>query len=209
MNISMVKNNSVLPRSGKWAQFIFNFIAPVYRKIDFINSIHYQNSIAFVNHEIGIKQKRILDIGTGTGDWAAMFQFYHASEIYGVDFALKMIEMGEKKNPSVKFSWADAENLSQFDDNSFDIVTASFVLHGVKYNRRQKIISEMKRVSRKHIVLHDFIGETPRIVQFLEFLERSDYKNFKKSIVSELKQHFSKVIIEKIKEGTGIYLAQK
>ena len=193
---------------SKRVQFIFNAIAPLYKRIDFAHSSHYLNSIAYVNQEIDISGKSILDVGTGAGDWGAMFQLYRPKEICGVDFAYKMIEVAKVKHPEMKFYMGDAENLSQFDDNSFDVVTASFVVHGVKAEHRQKMLAEMKRISKEHVVIHDFIGQTPLIIRFLEFLERSDYRNFKKNIVAELKAHFESVQMHAVKPGTGIYIAK-
>ncbi|MDA3929173.1 MAG: methyltransferase domain-containing protein [Prolixibacteraceae bacterium] len=191
---------------NKRAQAVFNIIAPVYRKIDFVHSSHYNDSIAFVNQQYSIKGKTVLDVGTGAGDWGVMYKIMGAKHVMGVDFAEGMLEVAKIKNPELEFCFGNAESLDQFADNSFDIVTASFVVHGVKVKRRQKMLSEMKRISKEVVVLHDFIGSTPFVVRVLEFLERSDYRNFKKNIITELEQHFSLVVKHRIKKGTGIYI---
>jgi ubiquinone/menaquinone biosynthesis C-methylase UbiE len=108
-----------------------------------------------------------------------------------------MIKEAERKHENIDFKFLDAENMSCFHDNQFDIVTASYVLHGVKINEREKIILEMKRIASEAVVIHDFYGDTEYFIRFLEFFERSDYKFFKKNFTEEMSNHFpdSKVII--------------
>lgn len=190
----------------KRARFIFNAIAPFYRKIDFSKSSHYLNAISHIDNEIGISHKSVLDVGTGTGDWGAMFNQFGAIKIHGVDFSEKMIQKGRNKHTGVEFSMGNAESLTNYADKSFDIVTASFVIHGVKKDRRLKILSEMSRISKSYIILHDFIGKTPAFIKILEFLEQSDYKHFKKNISNELNQYLTEISTTKIKEGTGVYI---
>lgn len=191
---------------NKKARFIFNSIAAVYKKIDFINSTHYANAIAFVNKEIDISNKSVLDIGTGTGDWGAMFLNNDAKKVVGIDFAEKMIENGKTKNPKIEFQLGNAEDLANIADNSFNIVTASFVVHGADRSKRDKMISEMHRIAKSHVILHDFLDTTPHFIRLLEFLEQSDYKHFKKHIITELGIYFEKINSHKIKKGTGIYI---
>ena len=192
---------------NKRAKYIFNLIAPVYGKVDAGLINNYINSIDIVDSEIGIGGKHVLDIGTGTGAWAAMFDVKGAKKVHGIDLAKKMIEQGKANHPELSFSVANGENLTHFPDNSFDIVTASFVLHGVKIDRRRKILEEMKRISREHIVVHDFSGSTPLFIRFLELLERSDYKNFKTGFCNELKNMFSKVKKIETDNSNGLYFA--
>ena len=99
--------------------------------------------------------------------------------------------------------------MSKLKDNSLDIVTASYVLHGVKKDRKEKILSEMKRVSKKNVVIHDFIGKTPVFIRFLEFMEKSDYKNFKQNFCNELKDKFSETHNIQTGHGNGLYIGVK
>ena len=66
----------------------------------------------------------------------------------------------------------------------------------------------MKRVSKKYVVVHDFVGKTHYFVRFLEFIERSDYKNFKQFFCDELKTMFSKTKIIQSDYGSGVYIAE-
>lgn len=193
----------------KRARFIFNFIAPYYAKFDKSLQEGFEASVKELDKEIIIAGKKVLDIGTGTGAWGAAINKLGPSEIVGIDFSEKMIKQAKKNHPEINFHHTNAENLSEFKENSFDVVTASFVMHGVKKNKRQNLLNEMKRVSRKYVVLHDFIGKTPFSIKILEFLERSDYKNFKKYFCDELKENFSSTKKIPARYGSGLYIAKK
>ena len=194
---------------NKRAKFIFNFIAPIYNKVDKILDDNFTKAIDVLDTKIHIENKTVLDIGTGTGAWAAMFETKNAKKITGVDFADKMLEVSKQKHPNIHFVKADAENLKQFPDNSFDIVTASYVIHGVKQDRRQAILNQMQRVSKEYIVLQDFVGNTPYFIRFLEFMEKSDYKFFKKNICNELGEIFSSSKKIEVANGSGLYICYK
>jgi len=195
--------------ANKRAKFIFNLIAPIYGKVDAGLVKNYAYAIGIVGGQIDIKGMRVLDLGTGTGAWAEMFRLKGAEKVQGIDFSAKMLEAARQKHPEISFVNGDAENLINIDDNSFDLVTASYVLHGVKENKRRKMLEEMNRVSRKYVVIHDFAGRTSLFLQFLEFMERSDYKNFKKGFCDELKRLFP--VTKKVESinGSGLYFAVK
>ncbi|MCD6090487.1 MAG: class I SAM-dependent methyltransferase [Bacteroidales bacterium] len=193
----------------KRSRFIFNFIAPIYGYLGTSVERNFVSSMNAVTKNIRVEGKDVMDLGTGTGAWAANFKRAGAKQVLGIDFASKMLDKAKSTYSNIEFVQGDAENLKQFADNSFDIVTASFVLHGVKEHKRSNILREMSRVSRKHIVIHDFIGKTPLSIRFLEFMERSDYKYFKLNFCNELNMHFSHAQKISTKFGTGIYIAEK
>jgi len=193
----------------KRAKFIFNFIAPFYAKFDTSLQEGFEASVKELDKEIVIAGKTVLDVGTGTGAWGAAINKLRPSGIEAVDFSEKMIKQARKNHPEINFHHINAEDLSDFKDNSFDLVTASFVLHGVTEEKRRKLLNEMKRVSKKYVVLHDFIGKTPFGIKILEFFERSDYKHFKKNFCNELKENFSSAKKISARYGSGLYIAKK
>jgi len=195
--------------ASKRARFIFDLIAPFYGWIEKHQVENYVNAISILDNEIGIKGKRVLDVGTGTGAWAGMFLTKNAKEVWAMDLSPKMVEEGKKKHPEINFLTGDAEDLKDIEDESFDIVTASFVLHGVKEDRRRKMLSEMKRISRGHVVIHDFNGQTGWAVGVLEAFERSDFKNFKVNFFDELKSFFTHARKVETVPGNGLYLGKK
>lgn len=194
---------------SKRAKFIFNAIAPIYGAVHHSVVSGYQKSAKVVHEKIDVTNKSILDLGTGTGAWAAALHHKGAPKVHGVDFAQYMLHKAQKRYPNqIYFSEGDAEELKGFDDKSFDVVTASLMLHGVTADHREKILREMKRVARKHVVVHDFSGKTPPFVRFLEYLEKSDYVNFKANFCNELRQHFSNVHKQDVKYGIALYFAE-
>ena len=191
----------------KRALFIFNFIAGIYGRADTNLSKGFWDSTKALENKIGIKGKSVLDVGCGSGAWSANFQRMGAKEVQGVDFSEKMLIQAKRKHPNIQFHQGNAENLHQFADDSFDIVTASYVLHGVKKEKRALMLQEMKRISRQHVVIHDFVGPTPLFVKFLEFLEQSDYRFFKINFYKELQAIFTETSKIPTRYGSGLYIA--
>lgn len=82
------------------------------------------------------KNPRILDIGTGKGDFIAMIDYVYQdySEIIGIDIVDYLLEMDEsafESNPKIK--WMDLDVLeTTFPKNSFDIISLSNTLHHIK-----------------------------------------------------------------------------
>lgn len=97
------------------------------------------------------KPLRILDIGTGTGQWIyvlhSLYQDYE--EVIGIDLSEKAIEIAKKQcegEAKIHFEVMDATNLS-YPDHSFDLVCISNSLHHLP--EIEKTISEMKRVLKQ------------------------------------------------------------
>lgn len=107
--------------------------------------------------------KIILDVATGTGDFAleAVRMKMEGAQIVGVDISAGMIEVGKKKvaakklEHAITFQIADSENLP-FDSNHFDAFTVAF---GVRnFQDLRKGMSEMLRVLKS--------GGTGVIIEF-------------------------------------------
>ena len=95
------------------------------------------------------KPATILDIATGTGDFAVSAAKYTNAQITGIDISQGMLDVGIKKiaqknlTSRITLQKADSENLP-FDSNSFDAITAGF---GVRnFENLEKGLSEMHRV---------------------------------------------------------------
>ena len=192
----------------KRSLFIFNLIAPLYGLVDSLLDANFKEAADRLNEEIPLAGKRILDVGTGTGAWASLLQ-QKGAILTGVDKSPKMLKEARKKHPDITFLQASAEDLSIFPDGAFDLVTASFVLHGVTFPIRNRFLKEMKRVSNRYVVVHDFAGHTQWFVRFLEFMERSDYKYFKRHFCDEMKALFSRVHKLELTTNNGLYIAEK
>jgi demethylmenaquinone methyltransferase/2-methoxy-6-polyprenyl-1,4-benzoquinol methylase len=93
--------------------------------------------------------KKILDVATGTGDFAIAASKLDVEEIIGFDLSEKMIRVGEEKvkrlslGQLIHFEKGDSENMP-FQDGAFDAITVAF---GVRnFENMQKGLDEFLRV---------------------------------------------------------------
>lgn len=96
--------------------------------------------------------KKILDVATGTADFAIAATKMKEVQITGIDISQKMLEIGINKikqkglEKQIKLQLADSENLP-FESESFDGITAGF---GVRnFENLQLGLSEMRRVLKQ------------------------------------------------------------
>ncbi|WP_370089446.1 bifunctional demethylmenaquinone methyltransferase/2-methoxy-6-polyprenyl-1,4-benzoquinol methylase UbiE [Ekhidna sp.] len=98
-----------------------------------------------------LQPKQILDIATGTGDFAIESLKLNPDKVVGVDISEGMLNVGRQKmkkrgySEIIDMQSGDSENL-HFDDNTFDAVIVAF---GVRnFENLEKGLSEMNRVLR-------------------------------------------------------------
>ena len=132
---------------------MFNNIAKNY---DFLNhSLSF--GLDFYWRKRAIKKltnnpKKILDVATGTADFAISSSKIKGAKITGIDISEGMIEIGKSKikkeglEDVINLQIADSEDLP-FDDFTFDAITAGF---GVRnFENMEKGLYEMYRVLEK------------------------------------------------------------
>lgn len=95
--------------------------------------------------------KLMLDVATGTADFAIQALSIKPEKIIGVDISEGMLEVGRKKiaqrglSVKIELKLGDSENLP-FPDNNFDAVTVGF---GVRnFENLKKGLSEINRVMK-------------------------------------------------------------
>lgn len=105
--------------------------------------------------------KTILDVATGTGDFAFEALKLNPDKVIGVDISEGMLDVGKKKviaagmSDKIELTYGDSENLP-FANNSFDAVIVAF---GVRnFENLDKGLSEIQRVIKPggHIVVLEF-----------------------------------------------------
>ena len=142
---------------------MFNNIS---RRYDFLN--HFLSlgidklwRIKAVKEFRSIQPKRLLDIATGTGDFALELLKLKPEQVVGMDISDGMLEVGRQKmrkrkvDDVISMLNGDSENVP-FEDGYFDGVTVGF---GVRnFENLEKGLSEMLRVTRKggKIVILEF-----------------------------------------------------
>ncbi len=136
------------------------------------------------------KVKDILDIATGTGDFAIMLADIKPRKIVGLDISEGMLAVGKKKVQEKKLEHiiemvlGDSENLP-FDDNSFDAVTVGF---GVRnFENLDKGLQEINRVLRPGGIFVVLETSQPEKFPFKQL-----YKLHAKYIIPLLGRLFSK-----------------
>jgi len=156
---------------------MFNNIAKTY---DFLN--HFLSlGIDIIWRKKAIKElkslnpKMILDVATGTGDFAFEALSLNPDKIIGVDISQGMLDIAQekiiKRNESKRFEvrLGDSEKLL-FDDNTFDAATVSF---GVRnFENLDKGLSDINRVLKpggKLVVLEFSNPKKFPIKQFYNF----------------------------------------
>ncbi len=93
---------------------------------------------------------KILDLGCGPGSMIPFLNLIPNSIIVGVDLSIDMVNLAQSKHPDITFIQGDAENLD-FEDESFDIVLCSGVLH--HFNNLNAVLHEINRVLKKEGLL--------------------------------------------------------
>ena len=98
------------------------------------------------------KPSRILDLGTTTGhNLLPMARAFPEAKVIGIDIGVPVLRYGAARVESlgvgnVRFLQADATNLSQFEDGSFDLVMTTMFLHELSLTSMDAIFREAKRV---------------------------------------------------------------
>ena len=136
------------------------------------------------------KGDRILDICCGTGDQVFYYERIGAI-VAGIDLNPKMIGMAQKWQrkygaENSYFQAAEATDLP-FEDPVFDFTSISLALHEIERDKRNRVISEMKRVTKKDgfLIFIDFQVPLPQkltsyLIKAVEyFAGKENHQNFK------------------------------
>ena len=110
-------------------------------------------------NKISLKNKKILDVGSGTGISTDYFE-----GVVGLEPEIEMIKQG-----SYNAIQGNAENLP-FKDHSFDVILSVTAIHNVKYF--EKAISEMKRVLKpKYLLIITLLRKSNKFEEVKQLIE--------------------------------------
>ncbi len=135
------------------------------------------------------ENENVVDIACGTG--AQVFELAKKSKfVTGVDLSASMIKRANQtKNKTrvenVNFSICDATNLKIFTSKEFDVATMSLALHQFPPALYTPVLNEMKRISRRIIIVdysvplpQSIVGYGSRLAEFMAGKEH--HGNFRK-----------------------------
>lgn len=160
----MYKQETIKPydgegEKGKLVETMFDNIAPTYDTLN--HRLSWDIDKYWRNKAIKAlrpyKPQRLLDIATGTGDFAILeAKMLEPKEIIGCDISEGMMNVGREKvrnlglDSVITFEKEDCMDLS-FEDGSFDAVTAAFGIRN--FQNLDQGLKEMCRVLKKGGVL--------------------------------------------------------
>lgn len=157
----------------------FGKISPYYDFLNHLLSFNIDNKWRKIASEYCPSNGLILDICSGTGDFAIAIYKRCGGKVFGIDFSDSMLKFAQLKtrranlNSHIKFSIADLLMLP-FRDCSFDAVTVAFGIRNTV--NIDNCIREMTRVTKKEgkIVILEFAIPQVKIVKsiYLFYLKR-------------------------------------
>lgn len=190
---------------------LFNSISNIYGAFFNFQVGYYSNIIDRIRPTFDITHyESILDVGCGTGALSKLL-FDKGLKVTGVDPSKGMLAQANKrlKNSDIKLIKITSGEKLPFPDNSFDIVISSYVAHGLNPRDRIKLYEEMKRVSKKYVILHDYNEKRGILTTIIEWLERGDYFNFIKVAKDELDSVFFDVKVIDVDTRAAWYICRK
>jgi ubiquinone/menaquinone biosynthesis C-methylase UbiE len=97
-----------------------------------------------VVREGDLRGRRVLEVGSGTGRFAAALAERELARVWAVDSSPEMLEVARARAPRVAFRRAVAERLP-FKDGAFERAVATLVVHVLD---RPRAFAELRRVLR-------------------------------------------------------------
>ncbi|MBX4262616.1 class I SAM-dependent methyltransferase [Clostridium estertheticum] len=188
--------------------------------IDLVDVFYFNNEdtnprkkiLNFISDE----KLKVLEVCIGTGTNSIIIAENRTNtEIVGIDLSKEMLALAKEKIEkrgirNIKTLVMDATNMN-FDDNYFDVVLISLVLHEVDDTIRHKIMKEAKRVlkNKGKIIIIEW-AKPKKLIQkllfsIIELLEPKGFKEFLQLNIEKYIEKFSlKVLSEKKCDYTQI-----
>jgi len=130
------------------------------------------------------RNKSILELGCGTGQFAEMLNSYGYNHYLGLDFSEEAISRAKKRNPEMKFVNADIENdLLDFD---YDTIVSLETMEHLKDDL--KLIQSFPK--KEIVITVPSFNDPAHVRYFKELKDATDH--YSKVIDIEKAQKFSK-----------------
>lgn len=191
-------------------KFLFDFVAGFYDYLELLSVARWTRSSAFesLNH-LNINGKSILDMGCGTGNWSKIL-YDQGGRVVGFDYSTKMIKYAQiRQNPEIFFYQDDVMNIDKIPSDSYQLISAAFVLHGFSHQQRMWILQQINRICREGVIVFDFYKKIPWIAELIEIFEGSHYTDFIQNFQHELRDIFPLTRVYNLNYGGGLYCGFK
>lgn len=194
---------------------LFDLIAPVYSLFFNYQRKRFVETFEEAKAHLDLAQfNTALDVGCGTGALCSVLKDM-GMQVTGIDPAENMLKQAKRRpeNSGVQFLVANALEKLPFQNQSFELVTASYVAHGMPQEDRKKLYSEMSRIASKKVVIYDYNENRSLMTSLVEWLERGDYFHFirhaeveMKECMNEMVKCFSKVETINVGKRGALYI---
>jgi SAM-dependent methyltransferase len=165
-------------------------------------------------HRLGLPPgARVLDLGCGTGALASVLAEL-GFRVNAVEPSTGMRARARRHfdGRGIELARGDALAGLRYPEDTFDLVVASQVVHGLAPAGRMVFYREALRVSKGLVLFHDFPPRSLRHgwpdVYVLETLERSDYRRFIRIGAAEMRRVFASVEVLAVDIGSAWYVCR-
>lgn len=188
-------------------KLFYKLVMPAFKIIAGKMQADYRKAFPMLLERVSVgPETTVLDVGTGTGGLAGLFLDY-TSHVTGVDFSPEMIAQAIKRyGDRIRFVQMAADEIRQFEDNGFDLVTAAYTLHDMDDEYRLVVLQEMRRIAREKVIIFDFVKNKNIIIWAVERLEGSYYMDFVNHIDHQLAEVFPRYEKIKMIDRMGLYI---
>lgn len=164
-------------------------------KLAFLNSFEEGEFLGMIGDVNG---KKVLDVGCGTGRLIGDL-LREGADVYGVDVSERMVEIAAKKYSRAHLQVADAYSLP-FDDESFDVVVAAFLI--VHLKRPEDFFAEAYRILKEGgvLVVSNINQKKPPLLKAESSREKfyiDSHYHIPKHVLEKLEHEFFKIEDEK------------
>ena len=147
--------------------------------------------------------KRALDIGCGTGAFTSALRM-EGWDVEGVDVSQGMVAQAKRRG--VACAVGDIIDGLHFEEGSVDLVSASYVAHGLKADERLALFREARRLTRGIVLFHDYTPDRHLFTSIIEYIEGGDYFNFIHTVQDELRSVFTELKVVRVGKQAAWYI---
>lgn len=113
--------------------------------------------------EYNLNPKNVLEIGCSAGyRLDGIKSAFENCSVFGLEPSKEAIKYGKEHFPHVGFTRGTADNLTEYEDESMDVIIVGFVFYVIDRNIFFKVVAEIDRVLKNGgvLIIVDFFSET-------------------------------------------------